>query len=233
VTDRQAEAPTPVAAQLAAVQARIAAAAARAGRDPADVTLVAATKSVAPARVAEAIHAGLRHCGENIVQDAQERIRALGEDARLATWHFIGHLQTNKAAAALNLFDIIQSVDSERLAQHLSRRAEALQRPVRIFLEVNVAAETSKFGFSPAEVATAVRSIAGLPALQLEGLMTVAPDVADPEQVRPVFRELHALARANDLRQLSMGMTSDFEVAIEEGATLVRIGRAIFGERPV
>lgn len=217
---------------LAAVRARIDAAALRAGRDPASVTLVAATKSVEPARVAEAITAGLRDCGENIVRDGQERIAALGDTAKLVTWHFIGHLQSNKSGAALEHFDIIHSVDSERLAQQLSRRAETIGRTARILLEVNVAAETSKYGFSPDEVGTAVSAISHLPNLQLEGLMTVAPAVPEAEQIRPVFRELRQLAEANSMKQLSMGMTDDFEVAIEEGATLVRIGRAIFGERP-
>lgn len=217
-----------IAANLDAVRGRIRAAAGRAGRDPASVTLIAATKGVTPPRLLEALQAGLLNCGENIIQDAEERMRALGDAARGVTWHFIGHLQSNKAAAALELFDIIHSVDSERLAQHLSRRAT---RPARILLEVNVAAETSKFGFSPVEVGSAVAAVSRLPNLQIEGLMTVAPAARDPEDVRPVFRELRDLAEANGLQQLSMGMTDDFEVAIEEGATMVRIGRAIFGER--
>lgn len=221
-------APVEVASRLHAVQERIAAAASRAGRAPDEVTLVAATKGVTPERVAAAIDAGLRHCGENIVQDAEERIAALGDEAKRASWHFIGHLQSNKAAAALKLFDILQSVDSERLVQQLSRRAE---HPVRILLEVNVAAETSKFGFRPDEVSAAVAAISRLPNLQLEGLMTIAPAVPDSELVRPIFRELRSLAEANGLSQLSMGMTNDYEVAIEEGATIVRVGRAIFGER--
>jgi pyridoxal phosphate enzyme (YggS family) len=204
------------------------AAAERAGRDPAAVTLVAATKGVEPVRLEQAIDAGLTDCGENIVQDAEERIAALGERAKQVRWHFIGHLQSNKAGAALRLFDILESVDSERLAEQLSRRAETT---ARLLLEVNVALEPSKFGFRPDEVAGAVATISRLPNLQLDGLMTVAPAVADPEQVRPVFRELRRLAEANGLRELSMGMTNDFEIAIEEGATSVRVGRAIFGER--
>jgi pyridoxal phosphate enzyme (YggS family) len=217
-----------VAANLEAVRTRMGAAAERAGRDPASVILVAATKGVAPERLAEALDAGLDHCGENIVQDAEERIAALGGRSNLATWHFIGHLQSNKVGAALRLFDILESVDSIRLAEQISRRAEIA---VRILLEVNVALEPSKYGFRPDEVATAISTISQLPNLKLEGLMTVAPAVADPEQVRPVFRALRELARANGLGQLSMGMTNDFEVAIEEGATSVRVGRAIFGER--
>ena len=175
-----------------------------------------------------ALDAGLTHCGENIVQDAEERIAALGGGARAAAWHFIGHLQSNKVGVALRLFDILESVDSERLAEQISRRAET---QVRILLEVNVALEPSKYGFRPDEVTTAVSTISRLPNLKLEGLMTVAPAVPDAEQVRPVFRELRRLAQANGLTSLSMGMTNDFEVAIEEGATSVRVGRAIFGER--
>ncbi|MGE0059640.1 MAG: YggS family pyridoxal phosphate-dependent enzyme [Dehalococcoidia bacterium] len=221
-----------VAANLDAVRARINAAAERAGRDPASITLVAATKGVDPVRLIEALDAGLDHCGENIVQDAEERIAALGPRAGGVTWHFIGHLQSNKAGAALNLFDILESVDSVRLAEQISRRAEAAAKhEVRVLLEVNVALEPSKYGFRPEEVPAAIATISRLPNLTLEGLMTVAPAVADPEQVRPVFRELRQLAQANGLSQLSMGMTNDFEVAIEEGATSVRVGRAIFGER--
>jgi pyridoxal phosphate enzyme (YggS family) len=153
---------------------------------------------------------------------------ALQERAAAATWHFIGHLQTNKSAAAVRLFQVIQSVDSVRLAQHLSRRAI---EPIRILLEVNVAGESSKFGFAPSQVSDGVRAIAKLPNLELTGLMTIAPAAEDPETVRPVFRQLRQLAEASGLTELSMGMTDDFEVAVEEGATMVRLGRAIFGER--
>jgi pyridoxal phosphate enzyme (YggS family) len=217
-----------IAANLAAVRSRIAGAAMRSGRDPASVALVAATKGVTPVRLGEALDAGLGHCGENIVQDAEERIAGLGARADAASWHFIGHLQSNKVAAALRLFDILESVDSTRLAEQISRRAETT---IRILLEVNVALEPSKYGFRPDEVASAITTISHLPNLTIEGLMTVAPAVTDQEQVRPVFRELSRLAQANGLTQLSMGMTNDFEIAIEEGATSVRIGRAIFGER--
>ena len=221
--------PSPsIAANLDAVRARIRAAAERAGRDPAGITLVAAVKGVEAPRLKQALDAGLTDCGENIVQDAEARFSELGPNAAAARWHFIGHLQSNKVGAALRLFDILQSVDSERLAEQISRRAEV---PVRILLEVNVALETSKYGFRPDEVAGAIATISRLPNLQLEGLMTVAPAVADAERVRPVFRTLRELAHVGGLTVLSMGMTNDFEVAIEEGATLVRVGRAIFGER--
>ena len=217
-----------IATNLEAVRARMRAAAERAGRDPAALTLVAATKGVTPFRLREAIDAGLTDCGENIFQDAEERIAGLGPAAGVVRWHFIGHLQSNKVGGALRLFDILESVDSERLATQISRRAETT---ARILLEVNVALEPSKYGFRPEEVAGAISTISRLPNIQIDGLMTVAPAVANSEQVRPVFRELRQLAEANGLRELSMGMTNDFEVAIEEGATSVRVGRAIFGER--
>jgi PLP dependent protein len=220
-----------VAANLKAVRKRIDAAAERAGRSPASVRVVGASsaaKGVTPQKLRVALEAGLSDFGENRVQEAEASIASLGARAKEATWHFIGHLQTNKAAAAIDLFDIIQSVDSLRLAENLSRRAG---RALHVLLEVNVAGEASKQGLSPGEVAPAVSRVANLPNLNLTGLMTIAPIADAPEDVRPVFRELRQLAEANGLPQLSMGMTDDFEVAIEEGATFVRIGRAIFGER--
>jgi pyridoxal phosphate enzyme (YggS family) len=221
-----------IAANLKAVRDRINTAAERAGRSPASVRVVGASsaaKGVTPAKLHAALEAGLCDFGENRVQEAEASIASLGARAKDATWHFIGHLQTNKAAAAIDLFDIIQSVDSLRLAENLSHRAGGT---LQVLIEVNVAGEASKQGISPGEVAPVVSRIANLPNLNLTGLMTIAPIADDPEDVRPVFRELRLLAEANGLPQLSMGMTDDFEVAIEEGATLVRIGRAIFGERP-
>jgi len=223
---------TTIAANIEALRARIAAAAGRAGRDAARVTLVGASamsKGVTNEMVLAALDAGLRDYGENYVQEAQLRIAELGPRASEATWHFIGHLQTNKVPAALTLFDTIESVDSLRLAQTISRRAT---KPVRILLEVNVAGEASKRGFEPGEVAGAVAQIAALPNIDLMGLMTMAPEVKDAEETRPVFRALRQLAEANGLAELSMGMTNDFEVAVEEGATMVRIGRALFAGRP-
>jgi pyridoxal phosphate enzyme (YggS family) len=223
---------TTIAANIEALRARIGAAARRAGRDPARVTLVGASamsKGVTNEMVLAALDAGLRDFGENYVQEAQQRITELGPRAREATWHFIGHLQTNKVPAALALFDTIESVDSLKLAQTISRRAE---KPVRILLEVNVSGEASKHGFAPSEVAGAVAEIASLPNVELAGLMTMAPEVADAEETRPVFRALRQLAEANGLKELSMGMTNDFEVAVEEGATMVRIGRALFAGQP-
>jgi pyridoxal phosphate enzyme (YggS family) len=221
-----------IADNITAVRTRIEAAAKRAGRDAASVRLIgasAAFKGVSVDQINAAMDAGLRDFGENRVQEAEAHIQALGPRAKDATWHLIGHLQTNKAKDALDCFDILQTVDSVRLAEQLGRRAT---KPIRILLEVNIAAETSKFGFAPSEVAAAVDAIRGLPNLELAGLMTVAPQVADPEQVRPYFRQLRHLAEAHGLTELSMGMTDDFEVAVEEGATMVRVGRAIFGARP-
>jgi pyridoxal phosphate enzyme (YggS family) len=213
--------------KIGGIRERIARAAERAGRDPAAVLLIGAVKGASPTLIGEAIEAGLRDLGENFVQEAERHQEALSAGSG-ATWHLIGHLQTNKAADAAHLFATIQSVDSIRLARHLNERASVR---LKVLLEVNVAGEASKFGLAPGEVAKTVAAAGALEHLDVAGLMTIAPAVADPEQVRPVFRELRELAAANGLRELSMGMTDDFEVAVEEGATMVRIGRAIFGER--
>jgi pyridoxal phosphate enzyme (YggS family) len=207
---------------------RIAAACERAGRSPEEVTLVAVTKNVAVTPIKAAYNAGVRHFGENRVQEAAPKIERLGRLRHMITWHMVGHLQTNKAKTAADVFDIIQSVDSLRLAEALSSRS---QRKLPVLIEVNVAGEASKGGFPLLQVADAVEAIGRLPNIEIEGLMTVAPWVDDPDEVRPVFRRLRQLRDALGLRHLSMGMTDDFEVAVEEGATMVRIGRAIFGER--
>jgi hypothetical protein len=177
--------------------------------------------------IREAWAAGLRDFGENRVQEASSKVPGLGDLAG-ATWHMIGHLQTNKVKFALELFDIIHSVDSLHLAEEISSRAP---HTVPVFIEVNVAAESSKFGMTVKELPHAYESVAALPRLDVRGLMTVAPLAGDPEQARPVFQQLRETATELGLRHLSMGMTDDFEVAIEEGATHVRVGRAIFGER--
>jgi len=214
--------------RIAAVRGRVTAAAQRAGRDPASVRVIGAVKSVAPAIIEAAVAAGLTDLGENFVQEATAHRAALNEAARAADWHLIGHLQTNKAGVASDLFATIHSVDSLRLAQQLSRRST---RNLRVLVEVNVAGEASKSGVSPAETGSLVAAMADLEHIEPVGLMTIAPAVRDPEDVRAVFRELRELAASNGLSELSMGMTDDFEVAIAEGATMVRIGRAIFGER--
>jgi pyridoxal phosphate enzyme (YggS family) len=217
-----------IAFNLADVRRRMAAAAERAGRTEHDITLIAVTKTHGVDAVAAAYAAGLRDFGENRVQEGAEKIGAARLRRLSATWHLIGHLQRNKVAAALSLFDILHSVDSERLAQAIS---DSASRPVRVLIEVNVAGEVPKFGVAPAEARKLAEAIGRLPNLELLGLMTVAPRVENPEDVRPYFRQLRELRDAIGLRELSMGMTGDFEVAIEEGATLVRVGRAIFGER--
>jgi hypothetical protein len=216
-----------IAERIAHVRQRVGRAAERAGRPPTDITIVAVSTGFPPSAIDEVAVAGIAAVGENRVQEASAKIDALR--GLPVTWHLVGHLQTNKAKTALELFDIIHSVDSLHLAEVLSHRA---QTPLSVLLEVNVTGEASKFGFSTDEVVAAAGAIARLPRLDLRGLMTVAPFVDDPETVRPVFRELRRLRDALGLRELSMGMTDDFEIAIEEGATLVRIGRAIFGERP-
>lgn len=228
-TTRQAgeEAET-IAERVEAVRRRIAEACRRSGRSPGEVTLVAVCKGFPAAAVRQAVAAGVRHLGENRVQEATAKRPQLADLPGDVTWHMVGHLQTNKVRKALELFDIIQSVDSLPLAEAISRRA---QRMVPVFLEVNVAQEPTKYGFPPRELPRAAEAVARLPNLEVRGLMTVAPLVDDPEEVRPVFRRLRELARSLGLRELSMGMTDDFEVAVEEGATVVRIGRAIFGER--
>ncbi len=225
---------------LARVRERIANAATRAGRDAAAVTLVAVSKTHPVETLLAAYELGVRHFGENRVEEASTKLpafRAAIHDPAVV-FHMIGHLQSRKAEDAGALFDRVHSVDSVKLAQRLSRFAS---KPLPILLEVNVSGEESKYGFDGArraELFGAVEAIASLQNLQLDGLMTMAPIVDDPEQARPVFRALRELrdeieARYSHVKlpQLSMGMTDDFEVAIEEGATLVRIGRAIFGER--
>lgn len=223
-----ASAESSIAHNLASVRRRIAQAALRAGRDPAAITLVPISKGVEVARILAGCRAGIEHVGENRVQEAEGKFLEVSRQGVKLTWHMVGHLQTNKVKTALEIFGIIHSVDSLRLAESLNRNA---LRPIPILLEVNVAAEATKSGFTIQELSAVTASIARLERLDLIGLMTVAPLVEDPEEVRPVFRRLRGLRDALGLRELSMGMTGDFEVAVEEGATLVRIGRAIFGER--
>ncbi len=225
---------------LARVEDRIASAAARAGRDTADITLVAVSKTHPVESLLAAYKLGMRHFGENRVEEAAIKLPAFRQSTNdpAVAFHMIGHLQSRKAGDAVALFDRVHSVDSVKLAQRLSRFTP---KPLPILLEVNVSGEESKYGFDGArrtELFNAVEAIAQLPNVQLDGLMTMAPIVGDPEEARPVFCALRELRDAIEARypnlnlpQLSMGMTDDFEVAIEEGATLVRIGRAIFGER--
>lgn len=234
---------------IAAIRERIVAAARRAGRAPDEITLIAVTKTHTPRLIAAALAAGITDCGENRVQEGEEKIPLLPDTVR---WHLIGHLQRNKARRAVALFDMIHSIDSVRLAETINRQVEEQsllgQRRLPVLLQVNVSGEASKEGFTVvggtenraavAELVDAAQQIAALPYLDVQGLMTIAPYAADPEAARPTFR---ALKRLRDelvrrvpqvaWQHLSMGMTGDFEVAIEEGATFVRVGRAIFGER--
>jgi len=219
------------------VLSRMEDAADRALRDPAEITLVAVTKTVPVKRIIEAVEAGVTAIGENRVQEAGRKFEELDLPVEK---HLVGHLQKNKVRDALGLFDLIQSVDSVRLAREISHRADAAGKTARVLVEVNTSGEGTKNGLPPDEAAAAVEQMAGLPGLRVEGLMTVGAFLPDPEDVRPCFRRLRALRDEIEERvvpgvsmaHLSMGMTNDFEVAVEEGATLVRVGRAIFGERP-
>jgi pyridoxal phosphate enzyme (YggS family) len=217
-----------IAARLDAVRGRMAAACDRASRDVSGVTLVAVSKTHEAQRIADAYAAGQRDFGENRVQEGAAKVEELRAAGLAPTWHLIGHLQTNKVRAALEHFDILHGVDSERLAKAIGARAE---RPVKVLLEVNVAGETSKEGVAATDAPAVAAAIGRIPNIELAGLMTVAPMVDDPEDVRPVFRTLRELRDTIGLRELSMGMTDDYEVAVEEGATIVRVGRAIFGPR--
>jgi len=210
------------------VERSIAEACERAGRSPDEVTLIAVTKTIGVPAIEAAFNAGIRNFGENRIQEAQPKIEQLASLRPSLIWHMVGHLQTNKAKTAVDIFDIIHSVDSLRLAETLSQRS---QSKLPVLIEVNVSGEATKSGFLLPEADEAVKRIGRLPNIEVGGLMTIAPWGSDAEEVRPIFRRLRQLGDALGLRHLSMGMTDDFEVAIEEGATLVRIGRAIFGER--
>ncbi len=214
--------------RIAGVRARIDAACDRGGRPRADVTLIAVSKTHPASLISAAYAAGVRHFGENRVQEALPKIESLRAAGVTPRWHLIGHLQTNKIRAAIEGFDILHSIDSERLAQAISKRAE---RPVSVLIEVNIAGEASKYGVAPEDVQKLAQSIGRLANINLRGLMTVAPQVDNSEDVRPVFRRLRELRDEIGLPELSMGMTDDFEVAVEEGSTLVRVGRALFGAR--
>jgi len=224
-----------IAANLQQVKQHIAAAAARAGRRPEEITLVAVTKNVPPEAIRQAIEVSQTVFGENRVQEAEEKIFTLPETLE---WHMIGRLQTNKVRRALELFSWIQSVDSLHLAEAIDKRCAQLKREIKVLLEVNIAGEATKAGFSPYDLPGAAEIILKMPHLQVQGLMTIAPLTADPELARPYFQKLRKMRDQLQMAfpqvswsVLSMGMTDDFEVAIEEGSTMVRIGRAIFGER--
>ena len=225
-----------VRANLELVKQRIARAAERAGRSPEEIHLVAVSKSVDLERIRQAVEAGVEALGENRVQEAREKIRVLG---RPVPWHLIGSLQTNKARDALELFDLIHSVDRPSLAQELDQRARASGRRVRVLVQLNLAQEVTKHGVGPGEFKPLMELLAECSGLEVCGLMTIPPAASDPEASRPWFRRLRELRESArswnlpgiTLDHLSMGMSDDFEVAVEEGATIVRIGTAIFGPR--
>lgn len=235
-----------IAAHLRSVQARIADAARRTGRDPAQIRLVAVTKTLSTDLIGAAYELGLRDFGENRVEEAAGKVAALPPDI---TWHMIGHIQSRKAKQVVQLMHCIHSVDSLWLAVRLDRLSVRRLPPLPVLLEINVSGESSKSGFPAARwsadphvrqsLFSGIGQLVALPHLKVEGLMTIAPIVSETEQARPVFASLRRLRDelssqfpGSDWSHLSMGMTDDFEIAIEEGATIVRIGRAIFGQRP-
>jgi len=222
--------------RLRSIGDRVAAAARRSGRSPGAVRMVAVTKTVEPERIREAMREGLALFGENRVQEARRKVAEVGPGA---TWHLVGHLQRNKAKEAARIFGMIHSVDSPDLLRDLDRHAEGRERPLEVLVQVNLAREESKHGAGEEEVPSILRAAAGLKWVTVAGLMILPPYDPDPEKSRGQFRALAGLsARIGRerfenavMRELSMGMSEDFEVAVEEGATLVRIGRALFGER--
>jgi PLP dependent protein len=218
---------------LLRVMEKIEEAARKIGRDPNEIKLVAVSKTVEAARIMEAIEAGVSILGENYVQEAQKKIEEIG---RPVSWHFIGHLQTNKAKYAIRLFDMIHSLDSVPLAEELNRRAEQADRVMKVMIEVNLSKEATKFGTDEEVVVNLAKRVQNLNHLSLEGLMTMPPYFDSPELSRPYYIALRALKERMvkegvPMNGLSMGMSNDFEIAIEEGATYVRVGTAIFGAR--
>ncbi|MGB8657383.1 MAG: YggS family pyridoxal phosphate-dependent enzyme [Candidatus Zixiibacteriota bacterium] len=218
------------------VRSRIEKAAQKSGRSAGEIKLVAVTKTVEPERIKEAIGCGIGIIGENRIQEAEEKFKEITEKVEK---HLVGHLQTNKAKRAVELFDLIQSVDSLHLAEEISKRASQSGKVMDVLVEVNTSGEKTKFGVEPEETLSLIESISGLEGIRVEGLMTVGLFSDDAEAARPCFRKLGTLfeeiKQANvssvEMRYLSMGMTSDFEVAIQEGSNMVRIGTGIFGAR--
>jgi pyridoxal phosphate enzyme (YggS family) len=208
-------------------------AAQRSGRDLSEIKLVAVSKTVEPTRIKEAIEAGISILGENYVQEAKKKIEEIG---RSVAWHFIGHLQSNKAKYAVHLFDMIHSLDSIPLAEELDRRAEQGDRVIKVMIEINLSGEATKFGIDEEKILNLAKRVLQLNHLSLEGLMTMPPYFDSPEMSRPYYIKLRELKErlmreGIPIKELSMGMSNDFEIAIEEGATYVRVGTAIFGPR--
>ncbi len=224
---------------LQKLKSRIAEAAQRSGRRPEDVRLLAVTKTVSMDRIREAISSDQRLFGENYVQEAAKKLESLGGLYHETTWHFIGHLQRNKAKLAVQLFDCIETVDNLKLARALDRHAKAAGKRLSVYIQVNVARDPMKSGLSPEELPIFLTQAAELSGIDICGLMTMPPWEQEPESLRPWFRALRdlrdemnvGLGHSQGLRELSMGMSQDFETAIEEGATVVRIGTALFGQR--
>lgn len=227
-----------IAKNIKAVSERIERACQKSNRDPKEIKLVAVTKNVDADRIIEAISAGVSIIGENRVQEAWQKYQSI---ERQVHWHMIGHLQTNKVKRVLQFANVVQSVDSTKLAREIHRQAEKLDRTVEILIQVNTSDEESKFGFAPGETIEAVDEISKFSRLRIQGLMTIAVYSPNRDEVRACFRmlrEIREKVKAHEfagveMDVLSMGMTDDFEIAIEEGSTMVRIGRSIFGERPI
>jgi len=227
---------TGIAGNLEKVRQGIGRAAALAGRTPAEIELVAVTKTVSVARIEEAVEAGITVVGENRVQELVEKYNSIGSRVR---WHLIGHLQTNKVKYVVDKVSLIHSLDRLSLAEEISRQATKVGTVVNCLVQVNVAEEESKFGLPVSNIEPFVREVSTIPGLRVQGLMTIGPFTDDPEEVRPVFRELRrifeqmkqARIAGVEMRYLSMGMSGDYQVAIEEGANIVRVGSAIFGMR--
>jgi len=220
-------APEAIRANFAQVEARVRAACQRAGRDRSDVTLVAVTKTFAAEAVTAAIAAGASDVGENKVQEGRDK-KALAQGQ--ARWHLIGHLQSNKAKDAVRIFDVIQTIDTVSLAEKVAKAAAAAGKRQEILLEVNIGREPQKAGAQPADIEALAASVSRIDALSLTGLMMIPP-AGDEKSTRAYFGRLRTMRDALGLRHLSMGMTDDFESALEEGATIIRVGRAIFGSR--
>jgi len=225
-----------IAENLARVKERMEAAARRAGRSPEEVRLVAVSKTVEVERVLQAIQAGVKDFGENYVQEAKKKIETLGQNV---SWHFIGHLQTNKAKLAVRLCGVIHSVDRPHLAGELNRAALQQGKVLPVLLQISLSGESTKFGALESEILRMAEEISMMPAITVKGLMTMPPFFENPEDSRPYFIKLRKLGehlRQQNIpgiiaQELSMGMSNDFEVAIEEGSTLIRVGTAIFGPR--
>ncbi len=226
---------------IAEIKNRISKAAASCGRNPGNIRIVAATKTISLERIRKAIESGIEVIGESHIQDAREKYPMLSSND--VSWHFIGHLQTNKAKHAVNMFDLIHTVDSYKLAEELDIQAKKNNKTQQILIQVNIAKEKSKSGITEESAPDLIKKISGLKNLIIKGLMTIPPYYDDPERARPYFAALRMLrdrlkssldsdgVYKIEMDELSMGMSHDFETAIEEGATLVRIGTAIFGER--